>query len=297
MIARPSHGGEREPDSHPTPGLPTFVQSARVPLPRQGQGAAEQPGGCPFPGEVDVLLGGLPVEPDITVGTWITEAVGRAHRSTVGSLVPAGFPAHARVLHPAYRYDGDDDIEIPWADVAALNGTARHPEMQWPAVTGGWEYVSEDSQPPTWDGIPAEGHLPTTLARRMTAVLARHTTTPEQCWFGRWTGLGHDEPDLGTVHRLPLPRARDVVLVRGSVSDAVRNLAPEPSEQSANLWWPADRAWCVATDIDLMSTYVAGSAACVSELLATPGLEVVRAHPDHRVGHADDPVNPVPPRS
>ena len=30
QIARPSYGGEREPDSHPTPGPPTFVQSARV---------------------------------------------------------------------------------------------------------------------------------------------------------------------------------------------------------------------------------------------------------------------------
>ena len=33
MIARPSYGGEREPDSHPTPGPPTVVQSARVQLP------------------------------------------------------------------------------------------------------------------------------------------------------------------------------------------------------------------------------------------------------------------------
>src|SRR3982751_4958080 len=32
QIAPPSYGGEREPDSHPTPGPPTFVQSARVQL-------------------------------------------------------------------------------------------------------------------------------------------------------------------------------------------------------------------------------------------------------------------------
>ena len=241
-------------------------------------------------------LGGLPIEPDVTVGSWITEAVGRAHWSTVGSLVPVGFPAYARVLHPAYRYDDADDVEIAWAVVAELNGTTRHPQMQWPAVTGGWEYLSEDSQPPTWDGTPAEGHLPTTLAGRMAVVLARHTTTADRCWFGRWTGFGYDGPDLRATPRLPLPRARDVVLVRGTVDDAVRNLAPEPSEQSANLWWPADRAWCVATDIDLMSTYVGGSEACVAELLSAPGLEVLRAQPAHRVGHADDPVNPVPPR-
>jgi hypothetical protein len=243
-----------------------------------------------------VQLGGLPVVHDVALGSWISEAVSGAHWSTVGSLVPPLFPAYARVLHPAYRYDGDDDVEIAWAAVARLNGTRSHPRMQWPAVTGGWEYISEDSQPPTWDGTPAEGHLPCTAAVRMAAVLARHTTTPQDCLFGRWTGFGYDADELRGVPLLPLPRARDVVLVRGRVADAVLNLAPEPSEQSANLWWPADRAWVVATDIDLMSTYVGGSEACVAALLATPGLEVVRAAPDDRVGHADDPVNPVPPR-
>ena len=242
-------------------------------------------------------LGGLPIEPDVTVGAWIADAVAGSHWSTVGSLVPPVFPAYARVLHPAYRYDGDDDVEISWAEVAALNGTAGHPRMQWPAITGGWEYLSEDSQPPTWDGTPAEGHLPSTVAARMVRVLARHTSTPADCVLGRWAGAGHDSSELRDAPRLMLPRSRDVVLVRGRIDDALRNLAREPSEQSANLWWPADRAWCVATDIDLLSTYVAGSPACIADLLATPGLEAVPADPADRVGHGDDPVNVVPPRN
>ncbi|MGY2064791.1 hypothetical protein [Blastococcus sp. SYSU DS0619] len=239
-------------------------------------------------------LGGLPVETDVSVGGWVAESVARQHRGTVASLVPPVFPAYARVLHPAYRYDGDDDVEIPWSAVAALNGTVAHPLMQWPAVTGGWEYLQEDSQPPTWDGAPAEGHLPTTVAARMAAVLARHTTSPGDCLLGRWTGSDADA--VRGLPTLPLPEARDVVLVRGEPADAARNLAPEPSEQSANLWWPADRAWLVTTDIDLMCTYVGGSPACIADLMATPGLEVVPAAAADRVGHADDPVNPVPPR-
>ena len=239
-------------------------------------------------------LGGLPIEQDVAVGTWVAEAVGRAHWSTVGSLVPALFPAYARVLHPAYRYDGDDDVEIGWAAVAALNGTTAHPRMQWPAVTGGWEYISEDSQPPTWDGTPAEGHLPCTVAARMAAVLARHTTTPLDCLFGRWSGFGYDAGELRGAPRLPLPRARDVVLVRGAVGDAVRNLAPEPSEQSANLWWPADRAWLVATDVDLVTTYVGGTTTCIAELLATPGIEALPARPEDSTAFAADTLNPLP---
>ncbi|MGY1884486.1 hypothetical protein ACI799_04170 [Blastococcus sp. SYSU DS0753] len=246
--------------------------------------------------EAYVQLGGLPVETDVSAGAWLAEAVGRAHWGTVASLVPPVFPAYARVLHPAYRYEGDDDVEVPWAAVAALNGTVVHPLAQWPAVTGGWEYLHEDSQPPDWDGAPAEGHLPTAVAARMAAVLARHTTAPGDCLFGRWAGFGADAAALRGQPTLPLPRGRDAVLVQGRVADAARNLAPEPAEQSANLWWPADRAWAVATDIDLMSTYVGGSPACVAELMGTPGLEVLASGVDDRVGHADDPVNPTPPR-
>lgn len=40
---------------------------------------------------------------------------------------------------------------------------------------------------------------------------------------------------------------------------------------SPNIWWPADRKWCVATDIDLDSSYVGGNEACI-EALANNGL-------------------------
>ena len=63
------------------------------------------------------------------------------------------------------------------------------------------------------------------------------------------------------------------MLSRGPVERAAANFAEEPPEQSANLWWPDDRAWFVATDVDLMTTYVGGSAACIADLLAADGLE------------------------
>jgi hypothetical protein len=45
---------------------------------------------------------------------------------------------------------------------------------------------------------------------------------------------------------------------------------------SCNLWWPDDHAWCVATEIDLDSTYVGASEACIEELLANSKLELAR---------------------
>jgi hypothetical protein len=242
-----------------------------------------------------VELGGLPVETDVSRGVWISSGRRRGEPGTVGSLVPAVFEAYARILHPAVRYAGDDDVEVSWAEVAAHNGTVAHPLMQWASITRSWDFTSSDSQPPVWDDSPSEGHLAVPVAGRLAGVLARHTATPGECLFGRWDGFGYDLASPDVPPRLLLRGGHDVILVQGTVTDATRNLAPEPHEQSANLWWPADQAWCVVTDIDLMSTYVGGSAACIADLLAAPGLEVAPATPDDRV--AIDAVNPLPPRS
>jgi hypothetical protein len=37
--------------------------------------------------------------------------------------------------------------------------------------------------------------------------------------------------------------------------------------------WPDDQAWCVATSVDLNSTYIAGRQSLADELLADPRLE------------------------
>jgi hypothetical protein len=241
-----------------------------------------------------VQIAGLPVETDVSLGVWISSGRRRGEPGTVGALVPAVFEAYARVLHPAVRYAGDDDIEVPWGEVAGHNGTVAHPLMQWVAVTGSWEYRTAASQPPVWDDAPSEGHLPVSVAGRLAGVLARHTGTPADCRFGRWDGYGFDAAALDGLPRLLLRGGHDVVLVRGTVADAVGNFAPEPHEQSANLWWPADQAWCVVTDIDLMSTYVGGTRACIDEVLGASGLEAVPASPGDLTAHAADTVNPLP---
>jgi len=227
-----------------------------------------------------VQLGGLPVEDDVSPGVWISSARRRGEPGTLAALLPAAFEAYARVLHPAIRYAGDDDVEVSWAEVAGHNGTVVHPLAQWDALTHG----PVESQPPVWDDGPSEGHLPVAVARRLSTLLAPHTTTPDECLFGRWDGFGFDLHDPDVPSRLLLRGGHDVVLVRGTAADADRNLAPEPHEQSANLWWPADHAWCVVTDIDLVSTYVGGSAACIADLLAAPGIEAFPAAPGDPTG-------------
>ena len=232
---------------------------------------------------------------------WIAAALHPFAEHRVSSLVPPVFDAYARVFHPAVRYPDDElfgididddaaDEDVTWAEVAVFNGRTAHPAMEWASITGSWEFRGSDDQPGMWNDAPAEGHLPVSVATRLTAVLRRFTTTPEDCVFGLWDGFGHTP---ATELTLALP-SREYWLLRGPVDLAATNLADEPAEQSANLWWPADRSWFVATDIDLMTTYVGGSAACIAELLAADGLEAWQVPADQRTTWDADTVNPAP---
>lgn len=228
-------------------------------------------------------LAGRPVEPDAAAAAWITAGLAPASPRVVASLLPRGFAAHARVLHPAVRYEGDDDVDVPWAAVARHNRRTAHRLMQWPAITGSWDFVADLDQPELWNDAPAEGHLAVAVAERLATLLARHTTAPADCWFG----LAADAaPDLvGDAGHL---------LVRGPCGLAAENLVPEPAEQGPSLWWPADRAWCVVTDPHLTSTYVGGSAEAVADVLAAAGIEAWPAEPADPVTPDSDPVNPPP---
>jgi hypothetical protein len=236
-----------------------------------------------------VQLAGRPVETDVSAGGWIAGSLASAEPHTVAALVPPVFPAYARLPHPAIRYAGDDDVPVSWARVAAHNGRRAHRLMQWPSITGSWDYVAEDDQPELWNDSPAEGHLPGELAGRLVQLLAAHTGTPEDCWFGLWPGhlVAADAPVLAVG-------GREFLLARGPLRLAAANFVPEPGEQSPNLWWPADRSWCVVTDTDLMSSYVGGSAAAIAALLGADGLEAYPARPEDPVTPDSDPVNPAP---
>src|ERR1700688_3200784 len=52
---------------------------------------------------------------------------------------------------------------------------------------------------------------------------------------------------------------------------------------SPNLFWPQDHAWCVATEIDLLSTLFAGSESLAQNLLADPRLEAWRVFPEDHI--------------
>jgi hypothetical protein len=160
-------------------------------------------------------------------------------------------------------------------------------------------------------------------------VLAGQTATSDRCWFALWEGWG-DLPDAwraapafelpGRRHHLFAGQVADVVEI--SVEFACAGLedpgrpgasatlwaATEPREpptrqeiadafravghlQSPSLWWPEDRAWCVASEIDFDSTLVAGPAALVADLVDHPHLEAFEVAPGDSLQIDGDPIN------
>jgi hypothetical protein len=92
----------------------------------------------------------------------------------------------------------------------------------------------------------------------------------------------------GGPPRLEAP-SRRYLLYRGPLGAATA-MRSGIAFHAPNLWWPQDRSWCVATDIDLPRTYVGGTEACVATLLEVPGLGAARTTLDARFDRGDEPA-------
>ena len=190
-------------------------------------------------------MGEIGVAPsdDIAVAGWIAPRLRPFNEHVGGSVVPTGFEAYARIDHER------------------------------------------------------EGVLPAHIADTIVSVLARHTTTPDACWMALWAGYGYvdidsrgrswqvmfasgteTDPPPPSVFPWPIPPQRsrtaprvhlpqrDYVLYRGSLPQVTGWM------DGPNLWWPEDRAWCVASEIDLRWTYIGGTNALVEDLTADRNL-------------------------
>ncbi|WP_248837529.1 hypothetical protein [Frankia sp. AgKG'84/4] len=221
-------------------------------------------------------------------GDWVVAETNGA-KYTIGSLLPNSFLAYARVFHPVYL----GDQEVKWAKVAHRNGTVAHPLMQWESITGSWRYSRGDTQHDVWDECPSVGSLPVSQAKRLAHLLARHTSTVDECWFAVWSGFGGLEARWGHAPRVAMPR-REMMLLSGPLPAAARSVEDSPGDQRANLWWPDDQAWCLVTDIDLMTTYVGGSPECIASITTDSALEAMPVLVDQGITLDSDKVNPQP---
>ena len=237
------------------------------------------------PDGVELLKGVAPAE-------WVAERLWRSapHKGLlVGSLIPEGFEAYARIFHPAsYQSDDREWHRVSWATVADWYGKVVHPQMTFPRLVN-LDWLEH----PSWGSLPEMGTLPEVECKPLLDVLREFTTTPESCYFAVWEGYGGFDERVGKgVAKLASPFLdRKYYIFHGPLDSVMSFCQWEFFLQAPNIWWPENRAWCVATEIDDLETYVGGSAACIERVLAHPELEALPIALDARVDAFGDTVN------
>ncbi|MGY2746372.1 hypothetical protein [Arthrobacter sp. UYCu723] len=140
-------------------------------------------------------------------GSWLRPLLDPAARD-MHCVVPHGFSAYARVLHPVsrdrpadtlswHRQDKEvlvdvDSESVPWSEVARTFGASMHALAQYHRLSGpaagpygevldaaGWRYSE-----------PRQGNLDIHVLAAAASILSRHTTTPVNGVAAIWEGWG-----------------------------------------------------------------------------------------------------------
>lgn len=238
---------------------------------------------------------------------------------TVTGTVPSGYPAYARICHPASDSHGR---LTTWSEVAQATGRQPHPLMQWHALVGSPDYLNVRGS--LWPGSdPERGNLVPDVLGPLCDLLANHTATPEHCWFCLWEGYGWIRPSSSSVFSSNLggaaitseelipqvfspeelrrpkvrhPLDRDYLLLAGPLPAALQIghwLLDSFFPQSPNLFWPDGRAWCVASEIDFDSTLLGGSTQLIDAILKDPTFDSWPVEPDDSLTADADLINRV----
>ncbi len=124
---------------------------------------------------------------DVTPASWIAPRL-QPFLQDVGSVIPSGFEAYARLFHPVEEVVDGVPRKRRWSDIAAENGRVAHPEMQF-------HMVSRPAGDPVLAGYhrgddPSWGSLPLEERRVLVELLRGETTTRNVagCACGTATG-------------------------------------------------------------------------------------------------------------
>ncbi|MCO7218292.1 hypothetical protein [Klenkia sp. PcliD-1-E] len=237
---------------------------------------------------------------------------------------------HSVDLHAPPAASGNDAEDqgatVTWAQVCERTGRTPHALMQWRSITSpNPERDLSLSSEGLWDEVTVqEGTLQPAPLARLLDVLAPFTGDQE-CYHALWEGYGwlHGSSSLMVFtqadsrdgspslppRRAEVPRQLQQALAAPRLSLPGRNylLFAGPLRgalamghqvtddwvipQSPNLLWPADRSWCVSSEIDFDSTLVGGSAELIEVVLAAPGLEAWAVGEDDDLSLFADTLN------
>jgi hypothetical protein len=275
--------------------------------------------------DVPMSMEDLRAAADPSPGHWIASRLG-GRFGAVSRIVPRGFDAYVRVLHPVDRAPLTEPTT--WTGMCLRTGRTPHALMQWEAIT------TPAPTSPAGVGAPvprvgrrdevavAQGTLEPTSLAALLDVLAPFTAD-QDCHHALWDGWGWltrgsalwtfvrvgpgprppapapAAPPAVLEQALAAPRlslpGREYLLLTGPLRAALRTGHQVTDDwfdpQSPSLLWPQDRTWCLASEIDLDSTLIGGPVELVEAVLAAPTLEAWRVQEDDDLSSRGDRLN------
>jgi len=155
---------------------------------------------------------------------------------------------------------------VLWRELAASLGLRFSPQLSDRELTKGFG----GSWPRHFFG-PAEGRLDAVQLAALAAILSRHSAAPDVLFRYWWLAAGAFDPALDLVFQGPI------------LDIATLHEEPHLMRCTPSHWFPADRAWCVASDYDCSFTLVGGTRALFADLLAHPVLEALPLRQDEPI--------------
>ncbi|WAP50419.1 hypothetical protein OL239_10045 [Arthrobacter sp. ATA002] len=203
---------------------------------------------------------------------WRADHVRASTPVTLDCLIPATYPAYARVLNPAFSPTGQ---VFSWMQLAGSTLTVDA-STQWDEIVSSSEYELDALVEPEM------GTVATPTAARLARILEPKTTTPAECFFLVWEGYAGLRDDVRHSPTVTVSPDRLMHVLTGSVHDATEPVEDEPGRLP--MWWlPADGAWCVGNDIYARSVFVGASIPVIAAIVRDPVLEAYATTGNHLI--------------
>ena len=226
----------------------------------------------------------------MAAAAWLGARLDRS-RDRVTALVPVGYEAYARIIHPPATRRQLPRDQLPVL-VEILRGETTTPDRCWFCVNDSSRSLDDQSVTERvrlpgggasylMYGGPIEWALLSPPGKSLQVVLPEGAPLPELLAAMRKQIAGKVDPSSIVLFRSDTTRAQlEQELAAGP---------PDLQDRAPDLGWPQDRAWfvCIRNDRLLPSTFVAGSRRLIDRLLASPGLEVVEVQGTDRLSDVE----------
>lgn len=226
--------------------------------------------------------------PDVSPADWIVgSSLPWARLVTFG---PSGFGAYARLRHlpdPAYQGQSENEagVEGTWWEGRDQLATLLY-------VLGSHTTTPGDCYVCFWDGYAdSDGEMPADLRELSRARGAMPSWYPDAAFPASMPQPSRfaqpaSHPDVSPSQAPVVLPNRTYFLFHGSIADAYHWDDTELWTGQARLRptrpafvWPADRAWCVAGDVDPHWTGIGADSHVIDRLIDDPRLDVVDTDP------------------